>query len=83
VIGLLISAIFIALIITAYMVIFTKSIAQSIMLFMGFGLGATVLYFLFSAPDVALTEAVIGAGLTSVIFLVTLLQTTQKGHHES
>ena len=77
--GLLIAATFIALILTAVRVVFEKSISQSVVLFTGFGLGCTVLYFLFSAPDVALTEAVIGAGLGSVIFLVTILQTKKRG----
>ena len=45
---------------------------------MGFGLGSTILYFIFSAPDVALTEAVIGAGISVVILLVALLKTKVK-----
>ena len=39
---------------------------------MGVGLGSVVLFFIFKAPDVALTEAVIGAGISSVIFLMAL-----------
>jgi multicomponent Na+:H+ antiporter subunit B len=45
---------------------------------MGFGLGCTILFFIFSAPDVALTEAVIGAGLSGFIFLTSILQTMKK-----
>ncbi len=76
--GLLIILTFIALIILSVMVIIQSDLSHSVILYMGFGLGSTLLFFIFSAPDVALTEAVIGAGISSVIFLVALLQTKIK-----
>jgi uncharacterized MnhB-related membrane protein len=36
---------------------------------------ASVVYLLLSAPDVAMTEAAIGSGLTTMIFLYTLKKT--------
>ncbi len=36
---------------------------------------ASVLYVLLSAPDVAMTEAAIGSGLTTMIFLYTIKKT--------
>ena len=77
-IGIIILAIFVSLIIITLLIVFSKDLSNSVVLFMGFGLGSTILYFLFSSPDVALTEAVIGAGLSSVVFLVTILQTKIK-----
>ncbi|MEA3513463.1 MAG: hydrogenase subunit MbhD domain-containing protein [Campylobacterota bacterium] len=77
-IGIIITLIFFALIILSFMIVSNKDLSHSVILFMGFGLGCTILYFIFSAPDVALTEAVIGAGLSSVVFLVAILQTTKK-----
>jgi len=74
-IGLIILLTFLSLIILSFTVIIENRLPHSIILFMGFGLGCTILYFLFSAPDVALTEAVIGAGLSSVILLITIMQT--------
>ena len=76
--GLLILFTFIALIILSVMIIVNLDLSHSVILYMGFGLGSTLLFFIFSAPDVALTEAVIGAGISSVIFLVALLQTKIK-----
>jgi uncharacterized MnhB-related membrane protein len=70
--GFIILASFIAVTIMAFATIIQKSLADSIVLFMGVGLGSVVLFFIFQAPDVALTEAVIGAGISSVIFLMTL-----------
>lgn len=74
----LILATFISLIILTLVIVFSKSLAKSVILFMGFGLGSTILFFLLNAPDVALTEAVVGAGLSGVILLTTLLEIQTK-----
>lgn len=77
-IGLIILSIFITLIILAILIVANEDLPHSVILFMGFGLGSVILFFLFSAPDVALTEAVIGTGISGVVFLVTLLQIRSK-----
>jgi len=77
-IGLTILGIFVSMVILAVFVVFNRDLPHSVILFMGFGLGSVVLFFLFSAPDVALTEAVIGTGASSVVLLVTLLQVRRK-----
>jgi len=77
-IGLLITGTFIMLVILAVMIVSSPYLSSSVIYFMAFGLGSTVLYFVFSAPDVALTEAVIGAGVSGVVFLVSLLQTQTR-----
>ncbi len=77
-IGLIITSILITLIILSIFIIQNEDLPHSVILFMGFGLGSVILYFLFSAPDVALTEAVIGTGVSGVVFLVTLLQIRSK-----
>ena len=70
--GLIILVTFIGLIIVSFATIIQKKLADSIILFMGMGLGSVVLFFIFKAPDVALTEAVISAGISSLIFLMAL-----------
>lgn len=77
-IGLILLSIFITLIILSVLIIQNEDLPHSVILFMGFGLGSVILYFIFSAPDVALTEAVIGTGISGVVFLVTLLQIRSK-----
>jgi len=71
-IGFLILSIFIGVVLVAFSAVIQKNLADSIILFMGVGLGSVVLFFIFNAPDVALTEAVIGAGISSFIFLMAL-----------
>jgi len=42
-------------------------------------IAAALMYFL-KAPDVAMTEAIIGAGLTTSIFIFTLLKIKRSDH---
>ena len=71
-IGFIILATFIGMVIVAFSSIIQSKLADSIILFMGVGLGSVILFFIFKAPDIALTEAVIGAGISSLIFLMAL-----------
>jgi len=77
-IGLIILFTFLAVISVALSAILSKDITQSVMLFMGVGLGSVVLFFIFQAPDVALTEAVIGTGLSTAVFLLGIRHTSQE-----
>jgi uncharacterized MnhB-related membrane protein len=70
--GLIILVAFMGIIVVSFAAVVQKKLADSIILFMGVGLGSVVLFFIFKAPDVALTEAVIGAGISSLIFLMAL-----------
>ncbi len=71
-IGFIILVTFIGIVVVAFSAVIQPRLADSIILFMGVGLGSVVLFFTFGAPDVALTEAVIGAGISSLIFLMAL-----------
>ncbi|WP_415407105.1 Na(+)/H(+) antiporter subunit B [Sulfurovum sp. CS9] len=71
-IGFIILVTFIGIVIVAFSAVIQKKLADSVILLMGVGLGSVVLFFIFKAPDVALTEAVIGSGISSLIFLMAL-----------
>lgn len=70
--GLIILVAFMGIIVVSFAAVVQKKLADSIILLMGMGLGSVVLFFIFKAPDVALTEAVIGAGISTLIFLMAL-----------
>lgn len=70
--GLIILTTFMAVIVVAFASVIQKKLPDAIILFMGVGLGSVILFFVFQAPDVALTEAVIGAGISALIFLMAL-----------
>lgn len=52
----------------AISVIFTKNVKRAIVIFGIVSLFASVMFFLMKAPDVAITEASIGAVLTTAAF---------------
>jgi len=53
-----------------------RDVLGSIVAFAGYSFGVAVLWALLRAPDVALTEAAVGAGITTVLFLLTIARTT-------
>lgn len=62
----------IALVAMAFAAVVTSSLKRAI-IFMGIlSLIASFIYLLYSAPDVAIAEAVIGCGMATVLYLVSL-----------
>ena len=58
------------------------SVVQKDLLYAVIGTGLislmlSVLFYLLQAPDVALTEAAIGVALTTIIFIITIRNTTR------
>lgn len=50
----------------------TKDIVGSVIIFMMYSLMMAVLWQQMNAPDLAITEAAVGAGITSILFIITL-----------
>ena len=50
----------------------TKNLLTSIVIFMGQSLAMSVIWILLESPDLAITEAAVGAGVTSILFFLTL-----------
>jgi multicomponent Na+:H+ antiporter subunit B len=53
-----------------------RDVVASIVAFAGYSFGVAVLWAFLRAPDVALTEAAVGAGITTVLFLLTIARTS-------
>ena len=60
------------LIVCAIAVSFSKKLLNSILIFMSYSLIMSVIWFLLESPDLAITEAAVGAGVSSILFFVTL-----------
>lgn len=60
------------LVICAVAVSFSKNLLNSILIFMSYSLIMSVIWILLKSPDLAITEAAVGAGITSVLFFITL-----------
>jgi len=60
------------LIVCALSVALTKNLLTSVIILMSYSLIMSVIWILLQSPDLAITEAAVGAGITSVLFFVTL-----------
>lgn len=49
-----------------------KSLLASVILFMSQGLAMSIVWILLRSPDLAITEAAVGAGITSLLMFVAL-----------
>ncbi len=65
------------LIVCAVAVSFTKSILSSIVIFSAYSLIMSVMWILMESPDLAITEAAVGAGVTGILFYATLKKINQ------
>ena len=61
-----------SLVVCAVSVAFTKDLLTSIVIFMSYSLIMCVIWVHLQSPDLAITEAAVGAGVTSILFFVTL-----------
>jgi uncharacterized MnhB-related membrane protein len=63
--------------------VLARSLLVSIILSGGVSLVASLVFLLIGAPDVAMTEAAIGSGLTTVVFLYALSRARQADDEAS
>ena len=69
------------IIVCAVSVSLTKNLLTSLIIFMCQSLAMSVVWMLLESPDLAITEAAVGAGVTGVLFYLTLRRVgeTKKG----
>jgi len=60
------------LIVCSVTVSITRQLWQTVIVFMSYSLVMAIFWVLLQAPDLALTEAALGAGVTSLLFFVAL-----------
>lgn len=60
------------LVVCAISVSFSKNLLNSILIFMSYSLVMSLIWVCLESPDLAITEAAVGAGVTSILFFVTL-----------
>ncbi len=62
----------ILLIVCAISVNFTKTLLSAVIIFMSYSSIMCIVWILLESPDLAITEAAVGAGISGILFLVTL-----------
>lgn len=60
----------------------SKSLLNSILIFMSYSLIMSIIWILLESPDLAITEAAVGAGVTSILFFVTLKKIHAMGEED-
>lgn len=68
---------------TAVATALLRDVIASIVVFAAFSLGVSIIWVILQAPDVALTEAAVGAGVMSVLLLTTVAKTAGSSDDEA
>ncbi len=60
------------LVVCAISVALSKNLLTSIVIFMAYSVIMSIIWMILESPDLAITEAAVGAGVDSVLFYITL-----------
>ena len=74
-----------AMIVCSIAVSCTKNLLSSVIIFMTYSLMACIIWICLRSPDLAVTEAAVGAGVSSTLFFITLKninKLTEEGEDE-
>ena len=63
---------FVLLIVCAASACFTKNLLAALIILMAYSVIMSIIWAMLSAPDLAITEAAVGAGISSILLFVTL-----------
>jgi uncharacterized MnhB-related membrane protein len=66
------------LVTTAAVAISLRDLLAAAIVFSAYSLMMAILWTQLRAPDLALTEAAVGAGVTTVLFVITIFKTTRR-----
>lgn len=67
------------LVICALSVCITNNLLVSLIIFTAYSLVMSVVWIFIESPDLAITEAAVGAGITSILFFITLVKVDKMG----
>ncbi|MBQ7868008.1 MAG: DUF4040 domain-containing protein [Clostridia bacterium] len=60
------------LVVCAIATCLTRNLLSSVIIFMAYSVLMSIVWMILQSPDLAITEAAVGAGVTSILFFVTL-----------
>lgn len=61
----------------------TKNLLSAVVIFMVYSLMMAILWEELNAPDLAITEAAVGAGITTILFVLTLRKMKVAQHEKN
>lgn len=68
----------ILLIASALLATFSRDLLAAVIIFSVYSLIMALMWTRLQAPDLAITEAAVGAGITTVLFVVTIFRTRRR-----
>ncbi|MBR3288356.1 MAG: DUF4040 domain-containing protein [Lachnospiraceae bacterium] len=71
------------LVICALSVCITNNLLVSLIIFTAYSLVMSVIWLFIESPDLAITEAAVGAGITSILFFITLVKVDKMNEGEA
>lgn len=71
------------LIVCAIAVNLTRNLLQSVIIFMAYSSIMAVVWILMESPDLGITEAAVGAGVSGILFLMTLKKIRAEDEDET
>jgi len=81
--GTTLNLIFIVLMVaTALLAVFARDLLAAVIIFSVYSLIMALMWQRLQAPDLALTEAAVGAGVTTVLFVVAIFKTRRREEEE-
>lgn len=70
------------LVICAIAVCISDNLLVSLIIFTAYSLVMSVIWLFIESPDLAITEAAVGAGITSILFFITLVKVDKMDEGE-
>ncbi|MBU1964858.1 MAG: DUF4040 domain-containing protein [Proteobacteria bacterium] len=71
-------ALFVFLIVTAILSLYIRDLLTAVVTLSAFSFVSALIYVVMGAIDVGFTEAVVGAGVTGIFFVVLIFQTSRR-----
>ena len=73
------------LVVCAVSVSFVKKVISAVVIFTSYSVVMSIMWLLLESPDLALTEAAVGAGITSILFFLVIkrinaMEEARKNH---
>jgi len=72
------NALLIFMVVLYVLAIELKDLLYSVIVLTGASITLAVVFYMLQAPDIAITQAAVGAGLTTVLFVIAISRTRRK-----
>ena len=72
------NAVLITVLVTSIIAIVLRDLLYSVIILAGASIGLAITFYMLQAPDIALTEAVVNAGIATVLYVIAIERTKRE-----